>query len=190
MKSSKATGLDGISCRLLKAASSAIITPLMNLINRSLATGTVPAKWKMAKVTPIFKSRERDDVANYRPISVLPLVSKIIERAVHDQLHTFLKGKGYLADQQSGFRPKHSTQSAVLDVSDHILMNIDDGKVTAFDTGYLRLVFMALNSNGLNLILVIDSRPHTWMASCQNLTILRLVSPRVQLLGLFYLLFL
>ena len=54
MKSSKATGLDGISCRLLKSASSAIITPLTNLINRSLATGTVPAKWKMAKVTPIF----------------------------------------------------------------------------------------------------------------------------------------
>ena len=99
MKSSKATGLDGISCRLLKAASSAIITPLTNLINRSLATGTVPTKWKMAKVTPIFKSGERDDVTNYRPISVLPLVSKIIERAVHDQLHTFLKGKGYLADQ-------------------------------------------------------------------------------------------
>ena len=82
LKSSKATGLDGIPVRVLKDAAPEIAKPIAYLINLTILTGIIPQEWKEAKVTPIFKSGEKDDVNNYRPIFVLPLISKIMERAV------------------------------------------------------------------------------------------------------------
>ena len=84
LKLSKATGLDGIPARVLKDAPE-IAKPIAYLINLSILTGIIPQEWKEAKVTPIFKSDEKDDVNNYRPISVLPLISKIMERTVQVQ---------------------------------------------------------------------------------------------------------
>ena len=81
LKSTKATGLDGIPAKLLKDAAQEVANPIANLINLTFSTGEIPQEWKEAKVTPIFKSGEKDDVNNYRPISVLPLISKIMERA-------------------------------------------------------------------------------------------------------------
>ena len=139
MDLSVATGVDGISCMLLKAA----CPSLAYLINRSLFSGIVPQKWKIARVTPIFLSGDRDQITNYRPISVLPLVSKVLEKAVNNQLRNFLGKNNFFADQQPGFRPHYSTQTTVLDVADFILHNMDLGSVTgaifldlkkAFDT--------------------------------------------------------
>ena len=117
MDLSVATGVDGISCRLLKAACLAIRSSLAYLINRYLFSGIVPQKWKIARVTPIFKSGDRDQITNYRPISVLPLVSKVLEKAVNNQLRNFLGKNNFFADQQSGCRPHYSTQTTVLDVA-------------------------------------------------------------------------
>ena len=89
-----------------------------------------PDDWKKAKVTPIFKSGDKSNVSNYRPISVLPIISKIIERTVHNQLYAYLCSRNILSDSQSGFRPSHSTTTTLLEVQDYILNNMDKGFAT------------------------------------------------------------
>ena len=84
LKLSKATGLDGIPARVLKDAPE-IAKAIAYLINLSILTGIIPQEQKEAKVTNIFKSGEKEDVNNYRPISVLPFISKIMERTVQVQ---------------------------------------------------------------------------------------------------------
>ena len=83
-----------------------------------------PDDWKKAKITPIFKSGDKSNVGNYRPISVLPVISKIIERTVHNQLYTYLFSRNILSYSQSGFRSNHSTTTTLLEVQDYILNNI------------------------------------------------------------------
>ena len=112
LKSSKATGLDKIPAKLLKDASSVIAKPITYLINLTISSGEIPSQWKEAKVTPIFKAGKKVDENNYRPISVLPLVSKIMERAVQVQLLAFFEVNKVLSLYQSGFRKKHSTETA------------------------------------------------------------------------------
>ena len=90
-KVTKAPGPDhGISARLLKDAAPVIAKPITYLVNLTISTGLIPTEWKDARVTPIFKSGARNDVNNYRLISVLPLVSKIMERAIQVQFLAFL----------------------------------------------------------------------------------------------------
>ena len=107
---------------------------------------------------PSFKGDDREELSNYRPISVLPLVGKILERVVNDQLCDFLNTQNFFAAEQSGFRSNHSTQTAVLDVADHILNNMDSGKVTgaifldlkkAFDTVDHQILLSNLHSYGV-----------------------------------------
>ena len=86
----KSPGLDGFQAKVLKLAAPTICKPLAYKCNLSLLTSTFPFDWKQAKVTLIFKDGDKTDVGNYRPISVLSIVSKILERAVHDQLYSFL----------------------------------------------------------------------------------------------------
>ena len=130
LKSTKATGLNGIPAKLLKGAAQEVAKPIANLINLTFSTGEIPQEWKEAKVTPIFKSGEKDDVNNYRPISVLPLISKIMERAIQVQLVSFLTENNVHSEHQSGFRKRHSTQTAVTYLSDFILENMDKQKLT------------------------------------------------------------
>ncbi|KAJ8031032.1 hypothetical protein HOLleu_27625 [Holothuria leucospilota] len=108
MSCTKATGVDDISCKILKIAKSIIVPSLTEIINLSIRTKSVPNLWKQAKVTPIFKSGDRNDVSNYRPISVLPILSKVLERAVFDSFYSYLTKFNILCENQSGFRPKHS----------------------------------------------------------------------------------
>jgi hypothetical protein len=112
-------------------------------MNQSLRTGIIPVSWKKARVTPIYKDSNPLSPSNYRPISILPVVMKVFERAVQKQLVSFLKENSILCDQQSGFRECHSTLTATTDVTDFILQNMDQGLLTgavyldlkkAFDT--------------------------------------------------------
>ena len=130
LKSSKATGLDKIPAKLLKDASSVIAKPITYLINLTISSGEIPSQWKEAKVTPIFKAGKKDDENNYRPISVLPLVSKVMERAVQVQLLAFFEINKVLSVYQSGFRKKHSTETAVVHLVDHILEHMDKQQLT------------------------------------------------------------
>ena len=105
-----------------------IIAPSLTAIfNLSLNSCTYVNAWKMARITPIFKSENRQKCENYRPISILPIISKIFEKEVFDQLYEHLSQNLLLSKYQSGFRPKHSTMSALIQMCDHWLENMDNG---------------------------------------------------------------
>ncbi len=82
--SNKSTGIDNINARMLKLAAPFIAPSISKLINLSFSSAVFPSRWKTAKVTPIFKNGDSTDISNYRPISVLPILSKIIEKHVHN----------------------------------------------------------------------------------------------------------
>ena len=105
----KATGPDGISPRLLKEAGLTIVPSLTKLFNLSLSTAKVPLEWKKANVTPIHKKDDRSFVNNYRPISILCVLSKLLEKIVFKHVYNFLHEHGLLTRFQSGFIPGDST---------------------------------------------------------------------------------
>ena len=92
-------------------------------MNLSLSTGSVPDKWKKARVVPLYKSGGHENMDNYRPISILPVLSKILEKAVISQLQQYLKTFDILC-------PTHSTESAVIYFTDEIRRNADAGRLT------------------------------------------------------------
>ena len=96
-------------------------------IRDSIDTGLFPSQWKMAKVFLLYKKDDRTDAQNYRPISVLPAISKICERVVYDQLYGYLNSNGLLTKKQSGFRSLHSTVTALLHLTNNWYLNIDKG---------------------------------------------------------------
>ena len=100
------------------------------MINLSINSGVVPSEWKQAKVELLFKSGNKDDLDNYRPISILPILSKILEKAVFHQLHSYLSENSLLSSCQSGFRANHSTQLAVTFLTDKIRGHMDKGLLT------------------------------------------------------------
>ena len=121
-----------------------VISPVLaELINKSFRDGAFPKIWKSAKVSALFKGGEKSQKDNYRPISILPTVSKIVERAAHVQLCSYLEENKLLSQSQFGFRKGRSTSTALIDFTDRILENMDSGQVTgavfldlrkAFDT--------------------------------------------------------
>ena len=132
VKASKAPGLDKISSKLLKAAGDSIIESLMYLFNLLLNTGIFPDDMKLAKVTPIYKSGERTNCGNYRPISIISVVAKILEKTIYNQIFDFLKQNSILVNQQSGFRPLHSTETTLLHSANQCLINMDKGLINGF----------------------------------------------------------
>ena len=143
LKVKKATRLDRIPACLLKDSAAVITQSITFLVNLSLSTGIVPDEWKQARVVPLHKSGGREVMDNYRPISILPVISKIAEKAVNVQLQQYLNQHGLLNSFQSGFRRYHSTQTAVTYFCDTIRRSTDAGKLTgalfidlkkAFDT--------------------------------------------------------
>ncbi|KAI8481229.1 hypothetical protein Bbelb_410320 [Branchiostoma belcheri] len=85
LRTKKSTGLDKIPAKLLKDSAPVIVKPLTHIFNLSIATGEIPKEWKMARVSPIYKSGSREIVSNYRPVSILNVVSKVMEKLVHSQ---------------------------------------------------------------------------------------------------------
>ena len=98
--------MDGISSRLLKLTAPGIAGSLTHLFNCSLKIGEILSEWKSANITPVFKKGRKEDVNNYRSVSVLPIIAKVFERNVHKQLHEYLERNHILHPDQSGFRPK------------------------------------------------------------------------------------
>ena len=128
IKLHKATGNDDLPPRLLKDCASEIASPLCHIVNLSLKTGIVPTEWKVAKVTPIHKSGPLTKVDNYRPISILPVVSKILENIVHEQLSHYLEENFLLSSSQFGYRSKRSTELAATLLLDNIRKEVDKGR--------------------------------------------------------------
>jgi hypothetical protein len=126
----KAVGPDKLSPRLLQEGRHIIVKPLTMLINKSLSTGKFPQAWKIASLTPIHKKSRKDLVSNYRPISLLSVMSKVMERLVCQKLHSYLST--LLVPNQSGFRPNHSTITQLLEIYQEIVKAIDEHKEIFF----------------------------------------------------------
>ena len=125
----KATGLDGIGPRILKLASTVLSPSITALINKSIETATFPDQLKMAKLYPIHKGGSKSDPANYRPISILPTISKIFEKHINKHLVAFLNKYKVIHANQSGFRQKHSCQTALVKLIDQWMACIDRGDI-------------------------------------------------------------
>ena len=144
--------------RLLKYASDVIAPILTGLINKSFTDGVFPGVWKCAKVIALFKDGDKSLKDNYRPISILPTISKIIERSAHIQLSSFPEENKLLSQSQFGFRLKRSTSTALIAFTDQVLESMDKGCVTgtvfldlrkAFDTVDHLLLINKLKSLGV-----------------------------------------
>ena len=125
MKNNTSSGIDDISICVVKKVISIICRPLCQIFNISLSTGVVPKQMKIARVTPIHKQGKNDNVNNYRPISVLALFDKILERCVYNRLIAFVDKHSLLFKNQFGFRKGHSTSTAILEFINHIYNAID-----------------------------------------------------------------
>lgn len=122
----KATGSDQIPARVLKNCATVLAPSLAILINASMTSGVVPSIMKLADVRPLFKSGDRELAKNYRPISLLPIVSKVLEKAVHKRLSRFLAANSLLPPNQFAYRPNHSTEDAVTLAVDRYLAAADN----------------------------------------------------------------
>ena len=145
LSKSKATGLDKISCRLLRECSDLIAESLSLIFNRSIIMGIFPNEWKCAKVFPIHKQGKRNCVDNYRPISIIPAVAKVFERLIYDQVFQYITEKKILINFQSGFRGLHSTVTSLLEATNEWVYNIDHGNGNAVMFLDLRKAFDTVN---------------------------------------------
>ena len=143
----KSSGIDILSSRLCKDAFMVLGQHLVYLFNRSLASGIFPKKWKVAKIIPLFKGGDRVNVNNYRPVSLLPLPGKLLEKIVHNRIVRFWEGNNFLSDNQGGFRKGHSTVSKIADLTDDLFKQINIGNTTIAAFVDLRKAFDTVNTN-------------------------------------------
>ena len=128
LKNKKSSGKDELSNKLLKSIQHIISKPLSVIINQSLVTGIYPEALKISKVKPLYKKGDKKDVCNYRPISLLPTISKVFERVLYVQIYEYFNLNSLLCEQQYGFRSKHSTELATIKLVDNIIKGMDDVK--------------------------------------------------------------
>ena len=115
------SGHDEINNVMLKSLCSAISYPLQLIFNQSIATGVFPDKMKIAKVIPLYKGKQRDLMINYRPISLLMTISKLLEKVIYSHIYKFLEKNNILFESQYGFRTKRSCEQAILELTSHLL---------------------------------------------------------------------
>ena len=127
IKISKADGPDGISPRVIKECIHSIVNPLCDIFNMSLCTGIVPDKLKTAKIIPLFKKDNPEYFENYRPVALLSIFAKLLERLMYNRLYDFLIKQNILIHEQFGFRKNYSTSLSVICFTDYILQEIDKG---------------------------------------------------------------
>ena len=150
LNTSKAPGLDGISSKFLKGCAEVIAVPLCNLVNLSIKQSLFPDQCKIAKLKPLFKKASNSDQKNYKPISLLPAVSKIIEKTIHIQTQEYLDKDGLLYKYQSGFRSNLSTDFCLEQYTDFILRGMDKRFHTGMILAELQKTFDTLDQTVLS----------------------------------------
>ena len=157
LKNKLSKGIDGISNNLIKTAKYVFAKPLTLIINQMLYSGIFPEQQKVSKIISLHKANDKLLLTNYRPIALLPSISKIFEYILLEQNY-FIENK-LLSPQQYGFRAKHSMKLAALNLVDHltykldnsiILINIHIDLSKAFDTLIHRILLDKLSCYGIN----------------------------------------
>eukprot|EP00794_Sanderia_malayensis_P000789 gene789-79_t len=146
---------------MLKDAADELSAPLCRLINKSLQASLFPTSEKCGKITPVFKSGNSTLLDNYRPITVIPALSKVIEKIVYNQLSQYLESNGLLCPRQFGFRQGRSTQHAVTLLSEKVRQNIDK---------WLRAGALSLPNGTVNKLQYIQDRAARIVSPRANVT--------------------
>lgn len=128
MRNASATGSDNLSVLTLKHVKNFIAVPLTHIFNRCLLSGIFPEALKTAIITPIHKANDRKCVGNYRPISILSHISKLLEKCIKSRLMKYLQNNNLISKNQFGFQPRLSTQDAILDVTSKIYESLGTSK--------------------------------------------------------------
>ena len=137
--------MDNIPAKVLKITANIIAPSLTYILNISLQSGIYVDDWKLAKIIPIYKSEDRKKCENYRPISILPVISKVFESEIFSQLYEHLNENTLLSDRQCGFRPKYGTNAALLEMCDLWLSHIDKGELNGVVFLDIRKAFDSIN---------------------------------------------
>ena len=168
LKRSYATGVDGMNSCFIKDITQYICAAFTHICNLSLVSGQFPEAMKFSKVIPVYKSGDVNTLNNYRPISLLPTLSKVLERIVYNRLYKYLVSHNLLTPQQFGFRPNHSTELALLYATELISSFIDRGEVAvgiyidlskAFDSLNHAILLQKLSAFGIRGV------AYQWFAS-------------------------
>ena len=130
LKTNKSAGYDDISYNVVKNCFVELCHPLLHIFNLSYLRGKFTDSSKIGKFTPIYKAGDDSDFKNYRPISVLPCFSKILERSIYDKVYTYLQKTKILYHKQLEFQAGHSTDHAIIQMLDQIYENFEENKYT------------------------------------------------------------
>ena len=166
----KAHDWDDISVRMIKLCDKALVFPLKFIFENYLRQGVFPEKWKKANVVPVHTKNEKNLKENYRPISLLPIFGKILEKLIFDMLYQHLKSNSLINPNQSGFRPSNSTVNQLLSIVNSISQAFDCNPPLdvrsvyldtskAFDRVWHEGLLYKLRRNGIfdRLLLLIES---------------------------------
>ena len=158
LENKSSSGHDGISNKLLKLLKIELSKSLTLIINQMITTGKFPDSFKISKITPLFKKGDVSMLSNYRPISLLPTISKIFERILYNQLYDYFNSTNLLAEEQYGFRTNHSTEYAAVKIVDNVSKEMELGNTPtalyidlskAFDTLSFDILLYKLNYYGI-----------------------------------------
>ena len=164
----KSSGPNSIPTNLLKEFVHHFAKPLKLIINKSLAEGVFPSLLKIALICPIFKKNDKTKCVNYRPISLLSNIGKLLERIMYNRVEKFIKENNIIYNNQFGFRKQYSTNHALLSIIEEIRTNLDNKKYScgifvdlekAFDTVNHKILLSKLDYYG------IKGTPNNWLSS-------------------------
>ena len=123
----------------LKDALLVLIPQLSHIFKKSILTSKFPDKWKVATIVPVFKCGNKEDVSNYRPVSLLPIPGKILEKIFHYHVMYFIESNSFLSEKQNGFRKEKSTLGSIVNFTNDILQSINNKKITIAEMPVFRL---------------------------------------------------
>ena len=154
----KAHGHDNISIRMVKICGPSIYKPLEIIFNQCLETGVFPSEWKKGNIVPIHKKGDKQMLQNYRPVSLLPICGKILERLMFNEMFEFFIENKLISSSQSGFKPGDSCINQLLSITHEIYSSFDEGLEVrsvfldiskAFDKVWYDGIIFNLTQNGM-----------------------------------------